>query len=113
MRLAAAVAVAVTLTLPASTGAAGERVLGIDTTVLGMRLGWYDAATLTRLPGRTVSLVSHEGPWSFSQDGTRLAVAGRAGDVRFIDVRRMRTLGAVALRMKNPPSSVTWWRGRL
>ena len=46
MKLAAALAVAVTLALPASTGAAGARVVGIDTTVLGMRLGWYDPATL-------------------------------------------------------------------
>jgi hypothetical protein len=108
MRLAAAVVVAMTLALPASIGASGERVLGIDTTVLGMRLGWYDATTLTRLPGRTVPLVSHEGPWNVSPDGLRVAIAGRAGDIRIIDVKRMRTLGVVALRMKNPPSSVTW-----
>jgi hypothetical protein len=113
MKLAAALAVAVILVLPASTGASGERVLGIDTTVLGMRLGWYDASTLTRLPGRTVPLVSHEGPWTVSPDGLRVAIAGRAGDIRIIDVKRMRTLGVVALRMKNPPSSVTWWRGRI
>ncbi len=113
MKLAAALAVAVTLALPASTGAADQRVLGIDTTVLGMRLGWYDAATLIRLPGKTVPLVSHEGPWSFSPDGTRLAVAGRAGDVRFIDLKRMRTQGVVSLKLKGPPSSVTWTPGRL
>lgn len=114
MRLAAAVAVAVTLALPASTGAAGERVLGIDTTVLGMRLGWYDAATLTRLPGKTVPLVGHEAPWAVSPGGLRVAIAGRAGDVRIIDVKRMRTLGVVPLRVKDPPSSVTWLpRGRI
>ena len=101
MKLAAALAVAVTLALPASSGgAAGQRVLGIDWTVLGMRLGWYDPATLTRLPGRTVPLVSHDGPWSLSPNGTRLAIAGRAGDVRIVDVGRMRTLGAVALKLK-------------
>jgi hypothetical protein len=52
MKLVAALAVAVTLALPASSGGAGERVLGIDTTVMGMRLAWYDPATLTQLPGK-------------------------------------------------------------
>ena len=88
MKLAAALAVAVTLALPASTGAAGERVLGIDTTVLGMRLGWYDPATLTRLPGKTVPLVESRGAVEPSRPtALRLAIAGRAGDVRFIDLQ--------------------------
>jgi hypothetical protein len=114
MKLATAFAVAIALALPASTGASGQRVLGIDWTILGMRLGWYDPSTLTRLPGRTVPLVNHEGPWSVSPGGTRLALSGRAGDVRFIDLRRMRTLGVVELNLKAPPSSVTWLpRGRL
>ena len=112
MKLAAALAVAVTLALPASTGAAGERVLGIDTTVLGMRLGWYDPATLTRLSGKTVPLVSHEGPWSLSPNGKRLAIAGRAGDVRFIDLQRMSTQGSVSLRVKKKevPTTLAWPR---
>jgi len=114
MKLAAVLAVAITLAVPASTGAAGRRVLGIDWTILGMRLGWYDPATLTRLPGKTVPLVNHEGPWSVSPGGTRLALSGRAGDVRFIDLKRMRTQGVVDLKLKAPPSSVTWLpRGRL
>jgi hypothetical protein len=46
MKFAATLSVAVTLALPASSGASSERVLGIDSTVLGMRLAWYDPATL-------------------------------------------------------------------
>jgi hypothetical protein len=111
MRLAAALAIAVTLALPASTGAAAPRVLGIDWTVLGMRLGWYDPTTLSRLPGKTVPLVNHEGPWSLSPNGARLAIAGRAGDVRFVDLKRMRTQAVLALRLKAPPSSASWLPG--
>src|SRR2546427_4525357 len=95
MKLAAALAVAVALALPAATAAGGQqRTLGIDTTVLGMRLAWYDPATLTRLPGPSVSLANHDGWWSFSPDGTRLAIGSEgAADLRFIDVRKMRVLG--------------------
>lgn len=112
MKLAAALAVAVTLALPASTGAAGRRVLGIDASVLGMRLGWYDPATLERLPGRTVPLVNHEWPWGLSPNGKRLAIAGRAGDVRFIDLQKMSTQGSVSLRLKKDevPTTLTWLR---
>jgi hypothetical protein len=51
MKLAAELAVALTMALPAASAADGQRVLGIDTTVLGTRLAWYDPTTLTRAPG--------------------------------------------------------------
>jgi hypothetical protein len=111
MKLAAALAVAMTLLLPGAGAASGQRVLGIDSTVLGMRLAWYDPATLTKLPGRTVSLANHAGNWSFSPDRTRLAVAsGGATDLRFIDVKRMRVLGTVRLGTKFHPVGMTWLR---
>ena len=110
MKLAAAFAVALTLALPAASAADGQRVLGIDTTVLGMRLAWYDSGMLTRLPGPSVSLVNHDGSWSFSPDGRQLAIGGgRAADLRFVDVRRMRVIGHVALRTGFRPAGVTWF----
>lgn len=110
MKLAAAFAVALTLALPAASAADGQRALGIDTTVLGMRLAWYDPATLTRLPGPTISLVNHDGSWSFSPDGRQLAIGGGAvADLRFVDVRRMRVIGHVPLRTGFRPAGVTWF----
>jgi hypothetical protein len=106
---AAALAVAATLVLPAANAAEQQRVLGIDTTVLGMRLAWYDPATMTRLPGRSVSLANHDGWWSFSPNGTRLAIgSGGAQDLRIIDVRRMRTVGSMNTRTRVRPGHVTW-----
>jgi hypothetical protein len=111
MKLTAALAVAASaLVLPAADAAQQQRVLGIDTTVLGMRLAWYDPATLTRLPGRTVALANHGGSWSFSPDGSRLAIASEgAGHLRFLDVRRMRVIDGLALRTGSPVA-VTWLR---
>jgi hypothetical protein len=109
MKLAAALAVAMTLLLPAASAADGQRVLGIDTTVLGMRLAWYDPATLTKLPGRSVSLANHDGWWSLSPDGKRLAIgSGGAADLRIIDIRGMRTLGHVGSKTGIRPGHVTW-----
>jgi hypothetical protein len=113
MKLAAAFAVALTLALPAASAADGQRVLGIDTTVLGMRLAWYDPATLTRLPGPSVSLANHDGSWSFSPDGKRLAIGSEgAADLRLIDVRNMRTLGHVGTKTGIRPGHVTWLSAR-
>jgi hypothetical protein len=109
MRLAAALAVAMMMMLPAASAASGERVLGIDSTVLGMRLAWYDPATLTRLPGRTVQLANHDGWWSFSPNRARLAIgSGGAPDLRFIDVRKMRVIGTVRTQTRIRPGHVTW-----
>ena len=110
MKLAgAAFAVAVMLALPASTGASGERVLGIDGTVLGSRLAWYAPATLTRLPGRTVSLANHFGEWARSPNGKRLVVSSMVGaHLRFIDVERMRVLGSMRLGSKSSPFAFRW-----
>jgi hypothetical protein len=110
MKLAAALAVAAAaLVLPAANAAQQQRVLGIDTTVLGMRLAWYDPATLTRLPGRAVALANHDGWWSFSPDGKRLAIGSEgAADLRFVDVRKMRVLGHVASRTGIRPGHVRW-----
>lgn len=110
MRPVAALAVAAAaLVLPAANAAEQQRVLGIDTTVLGMRLAWYDPATLTRLPGRTVPLANHDGWWSFSPDGRRVAIgSGGAADLRFIDVRTMRVLGHVGSKTGIRPGHVTW-----
>ncbi len=110
MRLAATFAVALTLLLPAGGAASGQRVLGIDSTVLGMQLAWYDPVTLAKLPGRTVSLANHDASWSFSPDGTRLVLGSEgAAHLRFVDVRHMRTTGNLALR-SGPPGAVTWLR---
>ena len=110
MKLAAALAVAATLALPAANAAEQQRVLGIDTTVLGTRLAWYDAGTLTRLPGRSVSLANRDGNWSFSPNGARIALgSGGGGDyLRFVDVRRMRVLGDMPLMTGVGPDHVTW-----
>jgi hypothetical protein len=111
MRLAAALAVAATLVLPSANAAEQQRALGIDTTVLGMRLAWYDPATLTRLPGRTLSLANHNGAWSFSPNRARLAItSGSGSDLRLVDVKRMRVLGTVRLGAKFPAASIRWLR---
>jgi hypothetical protein len=108
MKLAAVLAVALTLVVPASSGAA-ERALGIDATILGMRLAWYDTATLTRLPGRSVSLANHDGWWSFSPNRAGLAIGSEgAADIRFVDLRRMRTIGSVRTQTEIRPGHVAW-----
>lgn len=114
MKLAAALAVAAAaLVLPAANAAPQERVLGIDTSVLGMRLAWYDPATLTRLPGPSVSLANHDDWWSFSPDGRRLAIgSGGAADIRFIDVRKLRVIGHANSRTGIRPGHVTWLSAR-
>jgi hypothetical protein len=110
MKLAAALAVALTLALPAASAADGQRVLGIDTTVLGSRLAWYDPTTLTRLPGQAVSLQNHSGAWSLSPNGSRLAIGSDgAAHLRFVDTRHMRAIGNLALR-SGAPRVVTWLR---
>src|SRR5215212_7080958 len=113
MKLVAALAVAAAaLVLPAANAAEQQRALGIDSTVLGMRLAWYDPASLTRLPGRSVPLASHAGAWSRSRDGAKLAIGGAhaADDLRFVDVKRMRVLGTVKLALHTRAGSVAWLR---
>jgi hypothetical protein len=114
MKLAAAIAVAATVALPVANAAEQQRVLGIDTTVLGTRLAWYDPATLTRLPGRSVSLANRNGNWSLSPNGARIALgSGGGGDyLRFVDVRRMHVLGDVSLGTGVGPGHVTWVSAR-
>jgi hypothetical protein len=107
-RLAVLLALGSTLVLPAAAAGPApvlgvERVFGVD------RLAWFDPATLTTLPGRKVTLGQYNGPWAFSADRSRLAIAGQdVARLRLVNTRAMRVLGDVTLRGGGYVENVSW-----
>ncbi len=95
---------------PVASPAAGP-VLGVDWSVAGQRLAWFDPQTMRALPGRKAPLGFHVGSWSFSTDRGTLAVGGTGASLRFVDARRMRVLGDVRLAAGgNGVAGVSWLR---
>ncbi len=125
MRAAAVLAALVALALPAAAARSAPAqiaaqlragpaapVLGVDWSVPGARLAWYDPATLRILPGRKAPLGNHACSWSFSAGRTLLAIAAcEAPELRFVDARTMRVRGDVVLGpLDTNPALVTWVR---
>ena len=67
-----------------------------------------------RPAGRSTQVGRYVWPWSRSPDGSRVALgAQQPAGLRFVDLNRMRTLGAVRLSGHDDVSAVTWVRPRL
>lgn len=93
------------LTVPAQPavlyGIAGPRPVGL------VRV---DPHTLRPLPGRRVPLAAHTFAWSFSPDGTELALGSDTprAELRLIDLGRMRVLGDVKLARRGSVLATGW-----
>jgi len=85
-------------------GIAGPRPVGL------VRV---DRQTLRALPGRRLPLAAHTFGWSFSPDGSKLAIGSDgSGEVRLVDLRRWRVLGDVKVRVARRGSVLaTAWAG--
>jgi hypothetical protein len=85
-------------------GIAGPRPVGL------VRV---DPRTLRALPGRRLPLAAHTFGWSFSPDGSELAIGSDgSGEVRLVDLRRWRVLGDVKVRVAQRGSVLaTAWAG--
>ncbi|HET7043237.1 MAG TPA: hypothetical protein VFI37_00175 [Gaiellaceae bacterium] len=106
---AGAILLAALALLASPASAAGPPVLGIDWSVPGLRLAWFDPQSLRMLPGRKAPLGFHNGSWSFSADRSVLAIGGDGVKLRFVDARRMRVLGDLRLAPGGDwTSGVTW-----
>ncbi len=111
MKLAAVLAVAATLGLPAAAATRPQPVLGIDwNDRTGTRLARFDPGTLAIQPGRKVLLAGHTSPWAFSPDRTKLVFGGDGASLRFVDARRMRVLGDLQLRLEGVVDYLDWIR---
>jgi hypothetical protein len=111
MKLAAVLAVAATLGLPAAAARGPQPVLGIDwNDRTGTRLARIDPETLAIQPGRKVLLAGHTAPWAFSPDRTRLVFGGDGVSLRFVDASRMRILGDLRLGLAGVVDYVDWAR---
>lgn len=85
-------------------GIAGTRPVGV------VRV---DPRTLSALPGRRVQLAAHTFGWSFSPDGSKLAIGSDgSAEVRVVDLRSWRVVGDVKLRVARRGSVfATAWAG--
>jgi hypothetical protein len=85
-------------------GIAGPRPVGL------VRV---DPLTLRALPGRRLPLAAHTFGWSFSPDGSKLAIGSDgSGEVRLLDLRRWRVLGDMKVRVARRGSVLaTAWAG--
>ena len=111
MKLAAVLAVAATLGLPAAAAKAPQPVLGIDwNDRTGTRLVRVDPETLAIQPGRKVLLAGHTSPWAFSPDRTKLVIGGDGASLRFVDARNMRFVGDLGLGLKGSIDYLAWAR---
>lgn len=125
MRAQVALVTLVALALPAATaGGAPARlpatlnsgpptpVLGIDDSVMGGQLAWFDPSSLKMLKGRKAPLARHTCSWAFSADRARVALGACNDDeLRFVNARAMRVAGDLRLGpFAYDPSGLTWLR---
>ena len=113
-KLALAAAVAAIIALPsAHASTAPKPVLGLDGRDAAGRLGWFNPATLARVPGRTLSVGRHTGSWALSPNSSMLAIADfEYPSIRFVSLGRMRSPGTVLLPWSGDGwvTGITWPR---
>jgi hypothetical protein len=108
--LAAGLAVAATLFLPAAQ-AKEARVVGLIWDGPNSRLAWLDPATLQVSPGAQTPLGGHTGSWAFSLDHGKLAIVNpQKAELRFVDTRTMRVIADIDLGPGSSAGNVTWIR---
>jgi hypothetical protein len=75
-------------------------------------LAKLDPLSLQPVNGRRVPLGSYGSGWSFSPGRSRLVLGGSgAASLRFVDVRRMTSLGTLALAGRGSVTALAWPRG--
>jgi hypothetical protein len=104
--LACAATVLVIPSALALGGVSRQPLLGVSFKHGADRLVWLDPLTLRQSGSRSLGLPAFTS-WDRSPDGAGLAVAGDGGRVRFVNLRRMRTIGVVTLNGFSTPG-IAW-----